>query len=49
MFRRTCANSVSRSVTTKNKTNLYMSQEFKITETLQKYYDKVFQDGNIVL
>ena len=25
-----------------------MSQEYKITETLQKYYDKVFQDGKLV-
>jgi hypothetical protein len=25
-----------------------MSQEYKITDTLQKYYDKVFQDGKLV-
>lgn len=25
-----------------------MNNEFKITETLQKYYDKVFQDGKLV-
>lgn len=25
-----------------------MSNEYKITETLQKYYDKVFQDGKLV-
>jgi len=25
-----------------------MSNEYKITETLQKYYDKVFQDGRLV-
>jgi hypothetical protein len=25
-----------------------MSQEYKITETLQKYYDKVFQDGKLI-
>jgi len=26
-----------------------MSEEYKITETLQKYYDKVFQDGRLTL
>ena len=26
-----------------------MSSEYKITETLQKYYDKVFQDGRLTL